>query len=311
MTLGTLERGLQEQKVAGETVRNVGVGLGLVLIPAAIVGGVVLAGYYFSKNLEGQVDALTDWLNPNTGDANEKIEGLMTAPAEEEGEPSAFGKYLATKAAQKDARESAFLEGAGEGGIESSPKVWAQYKAAHPLVRVMSQDDGTTNSAVYQIAIRATAGRRYNAQFVPIAGQLAALVGMAMPGEYYTSATKAEGFIDDPLIDLLAVRTVLTTYRRRTQLGAFAGNKIEVELNMPWAVAVDDPLSLPHEEQMALGISEAKPQWVEWWITEAKKQGRYGPAVGDNKHQSWWYAIEHMGKDAYTYYDWLNDTGRA
>jgi hypothetical protein len=236
MTLGTLERGLQEQLVTGQTIRNVGVGVGALLTPPALVGGVVLAGYYFSKNLEGQVDALTDWLDPNTGDANQTIDEKMTSPAgSDEGEPSPFGKYLATKVAQKDTREADFLEGAGEGGIESSPKVWAQYKAAHPLVRTVSQDDGSTNSAVYQIAIRATAGRRYFAGSVPLVGALATLFGVAMPGEYYMSPDKAEGYIADPLLDLLAVRTIGgNSWRVMTLTGVGDGQRIEEELNMPW-----------------------------------------------------------------------------
>lgn len=237
MTLGTLERSLQEQKVAGQTVRDVGVGIGVLLTPVALVGSVVLTGYYFSKNLDGQVDTLKDWLNPNIGDANEEIDEKMTDPeSSDEGEPAPFGKYLATKAAQKDAREAAFLEGAGEGGIESSPKIWAQYKTTHPLVRVMSQDDGTTNSAVYQIAIRATAGRRYFAASVPISGLLATLFGVAMPGEYYLSPDKAEGYIADPLLDLLAVRTIGgNSWRVITLTGVGDGQRIEEELNMPWS----------------------------------------------------------------------------
>jgi len=235
MTLGTLERSLHEQLVAGETIRNVGVGVGAVLAPASIIGGVVLAGYYFSKNIDGQIDNIKDWFNPNTGDANEEIDEKMTDPTEE-GEPSPFGKYLGTKVAQKDAREADFLVGAGEGGIESSPKAWAQYKAAHPLVRVMSQDDGTTNSAVYQIAIRATAGRRYWAQFAPIAGAVATLFGMAMPGTYYTAPEDAEGYIADPLLDLLAIRTIGgKSWRTQTRSGASTGEGIEIALNMPWA----------------------------------------------------------------------------
>jgi hypothetical protein len=233
MTLGTLERGLQEQLVAGETVRNVGVGLGSLLTPPAIIGGVVLAGYYFSKNIDGQIDNIKDWFNPNTGDANEEIEQKMTDPTEE-GEPSAFGKYLATKVAQKDARENAFLE-LLDGDIESDPVGWAAFKESNPLVRVMSQDDGTTNSAVYQIAIRATAGRRYWAQFAPIAGQVATLFGMAMPGTYYTAPENADGYIADPLLDLLAIRTIGgKSWRTQTRTGAATGQRIEEELNMPW-----------------------------------------------------------------------------
>lgn len=236
MSLGTFERDIRELEVAGQTIRNVGVGIGAVAAPLAIVASTVMVGYFFSN----YKDEIEDWLDPNTGDANEKIDEKMTDPSgSDDGEPSPFGKYLATKAAEKDQREAAFLEGAGEGGVESSPAVWAQYKAAHPLVRVMSQDDGTTNSAVYQIAIRATAGRRYFAGSVPLIGAIATLVGVAMPGEYYMSPDDAEGYIADPLLDLLALRTIGgNSWRVMTITGAGDGEQIERDLNMPWVEGV-------------------------------------------------------------------------
>jgi len=40
------------------------------------------------------------------------------------------------------------------------------------------------------------------------------------------------------------------------------------------------------------------------WEKAAKKAGRYGPAVGDRKHQPWSYAIEHMGKEPLTFEEW-------
>jgi hypothetical protein len=45
------------------------------------------------------------------------------------------------------------------------------------------------------------------------------------------------------------------------------------------------------------------------WEKAAQKLGRYAPAIGDRKHQPWSYAIEHMGKDPYTFEEWEESIG--
>jgi hypothetical protein len=72
---------------------------------------------------------------------------------------------------------------------------------------------------------------------------------------------------------------------------------------------VKDKADLGKQEWLDENITQEKynehvNQRNDFWITEAKKQGRYGPAVGDMKHPEWSYAIEHMGKDALTFAEW-------
>lgn len=312
MTLGSWERNLEETRVTGEVIRNVGVGIGTALGPFSLVGAAILAGLFFKNPIEEAKKEIEAFfaeggpLDPNTGDANDYINAQMTTPGEP-GEPSPYGKYISAKVGQFDAREAAFLEGAGEQGIENSPAVWAQFKEAHPIPAEVLHD-GPTNSATYQISIRATAGRRFASLLVPGIGALSYLWGSAMPGEYYDKPEDADGYIADPLLDLLAIRSIdQSSWRNSTRLGAFAGNQIEVDLGLPWTIGADDPLSQPPEVQEALGITGANPQWIQWWITEAKKQGRYGPSVGDNKNPEWWYQIAHMGKEPLTYEMWLEE----
>lgn len=311
-SLGTWERNLEETRVTGEVIRNVGVGIGSALGPFSLIGAAILAGLFFKNKIEDLPDIKDKIqeifspggpLDPNTGDADDYINEQMTAPGVP-GEPSAMGKYISGKVAQFDARKEAYTQTGGTGPVAAG---WEAYKEANPIpLEVVNQE------AIYQISIRATAGRRYAAQFVPLGGPVATWFGMLMPGEYYTDPKDAQGYIADPMLDLLAVRSInQASWRNSTRTGAFNGRQIEIALKLPWALESDDPTSAPPDVQEELGITEANPQWVEWWIIEAKKQGRYGPSVGDTKHHSWWYAIEHMGKDPYTYDDWLNDTGRA
>lgn len=70
-----------------------------------------------------------------------------------------------------------------------------------------------------------------------------------------------------------------------------------------------DKADLGRQEWLDENITQEKynehvNQRNDFWIKEAKKQGRYGPAVGDTKHQPWWYAIAHMGKDPLTFSEW-------
>jgi len=70
-----------------------------------------------------------------------------------------------------------------------------------------------------------------------------------------------------------------------------------------------DKADLGKQEWLDENITQEKynehvNQRNDFWIKEAKKQGRYGPAVGDMKHPEWSYAIVHMGKDALTFAEW-------
>ena len=235
MTLGTWERDLEDRRVFASSVKDIGTGVGMIglgLLPVALPLAAVLAVVFWKEDIEEQIQNVENWFNPNIGDADALIEEHLTAPTEE-GEPTPYGKYQATKMAAKDNREAEFMKEHGAVEGQADPQLWVDWKLSHPLPRSLGVDN-----AVYQVSIRATAARRFSAQFVPIAGQVATLFGMAMPGQYYTTATDAEGFIDDPLLDLLAVRSSVMTFenfRRRTREGAKVGEGIESELNMPWA----------------------------------------------------------------------------
>jgi len=72
---------------------------------------------------------------------------------------------------------------------------------------------------------------------------------------------------------------------------------------------IKDKADLGKQEWLDENITQEKynehvNQRNEFWIQEAKKQGRYGPAVGDMKHPEWSYAITQMGKGPLTFAEW-------
>lgn len=262
-TLGTWERNLEETRVAGEVIRNVGVGFGSAVGPFSLIGAAILAGIFFKNPIEDAIEDAKKFfakegpLDPNTGDADDYINEQMNLPGVP-GEPSAMGKYIAGKVAQFDARKEAFTKTGGTG--------WEAYKEANPIpLEVVNQE------AIYQISIRATAGRRFATLLIPFSGTLSYLWGMAMPGEYYDKPEDAQGYIADPMLDLLAVRSInQASWRNSTRKGAFAGRKIEIELKLPWAFgAIQDE-----------------------WIAAASALGRYAPAIGDADNYAAWHALD-------------------
>lgn len=71
-----------------------------------------------------------------------------------------------------------------------------------------------------------------------------------------------------------------------------------------------DRIDLGKQEWLDENITQEKynadiNQREDFWKREAKKQGRYGPAIGDHGNISWWYALPPNGNaDPLTFAEW-------
>jgi hypothetical protein len=203
-------------------------GVGVLLLPLSIVGAAGLAGLLFSKDIEEALDKVKDladrMTHPNRlGGTDAVIEITKELTSVEDGIAAPYSQYQSTSAWRKNQRVEAFNQFHNSPNASEDPqlsKEWAQWIHDNKLPLMLGLKTGGLPGAipevagvVYQTSIRVTAARRKRMAWggmIPVLGApavLATLFGSAMPGEYYTNARDAPGFIADPLLDWVAVES--------------------------------------------------------------------------------------------------------
>ena len=203
-------------------------GLGVLALPFAIVGAAGLAGLLFAKDLDEALDKVKDladrMTHPNRLGGEQAVKEITNElTSAEEGVSSAFAIYQSTSAWRKSQRMEAFNKFHNSSNAVDDPRLaseWTEWVRSNKLPLFLGLKTGGIPGAipevagvVYQTSIRVTAARRKQMQLlglIPIAGApqlLATLFGAAMPGDYYTKAPDASGYIADPLLDWVAVES--------------------------------------------------------------------------------------------------------
>lgn len=240
---------------------SLGLGIGAVAIPVALLGGAVLAALLARENILESFQDFQDAINPNDagGDEGRKTvkEELTQARADLDGD-SAQGRYIQVCEWRKNERKRAFEI---EHSIESPDsiddpkwaKLWLEWTTEiRPLPPTLDLETGgapggvAVGGTMYQTAIRATAARRsMNAQGNALTNPLGSLADLMGDGlsklagsDYYLTPEKASGFISDPLLDLLAVRSISWTPWKTCGTSTYQGSILGGEIE---AASMTDP----------------------------------------------------------------------
>lgn len=223
LSLSTWERDRIEGLGLAVGLGTLAAGVGVLALPFALVAGPVLAGLLLADDVEAALEKLKDlgdrMTHPNRlgGDAAVKTitEELTSA---EEGVESAFTVYQTTSSWRKSERMAAFDAEHGPGATDDPAlsSEWAAWVKSNPLPLLLGLKTGGLPGAipevagvVYQTSIRVTAARRSKLALLGVINPpalLATLFGAALPGEYYSRAQDAPGYILDVLLDWVAVQ---------------------------------------------------------------------------------------------------------
>lgn len=255
MSLGSWERERVEVIGSALSLGAVGLGIGAVALPIALLGGAVFAAILARDNIQEAINDFQDAINPNDagGDEGRKtVKSELTRGRDELDGDSSEARYIQVCEWRKNERKRAFEE---EHSIKSpdsidDPKwatLWQEWTTKiRPLPPTLDLETGgapggvATGGTMYQTAIRATAARRSsNAQGNALTNPLGSLADLMGDGisklagtDYYLTPEKASGFISDPLLDLLAVRSISWTAWKTcgtsTYQGSIVGNEIEL-----------------------------------------------------------------------------------
>lgn len=232
---------------------SVGIGIGAVAIPLALIGGGVLAAILLADDVAKVIDKLQELPEAILGDPNnlggEKAEKTLKAGLDEVLDDTGETPYISYRNAatwRKTARSEAFqaIHGVGSQDDPELAQEWLKFAQENPLPPQLALESGVGvgggaagGGCVYQVSIRITAARRAisakgNLLTNPL-GEVASWMGKAAGGsDYYTKPEDASGFVSDPLLDLLAVRfpSDFTTPWKSSGTSTWAGSKLGLEI---------------------------------------------------------------------------------
>jgi len=221
LSLSTWERDRIEGLGIAVGLGTIAAGVGVLALPFALVAAPVLAALLIADNLDEALDKVKDLGDRITHPNRLGGEGAVKTLGDEltagvDGGDSPFTIYQQTSAWRKGERMNAFDAIHGPGATDD-PRLsteWAAWVNSNPLPLLLGLKTGGIPGAipdpagvVYQTSIRVTAARRTALSIAGIVNPpalLATLFGSAMPGDYFTKASGAPGYIADPLLDWAA-----------------------------------------------------------------------------------------------------------
>jgi len=212
------------------------VGLGIAVIPAALIGGALVLAYWIADKTW---DEMQDWVRGARGmvgdtlvnladeetiaaamNASGNVVALGTLPTSLEG-LSPFGCYEAVKAIEDAVGGTAKNVWIASGSLEDSRTNQEIFQRAtdaiyHPFPRMNHQDFN------YQMMLRETAARRKYAAVgsLGLTWATSGVLGAVSGSWTSTDPTDAPGYSADPLLDLNALRMDWTDVGKLSSVGS-------------------------------------------------------------------------------------------